>query len=54
MIKCAIDSHFVTQDIIGVTPNTFRPPYGDMDDRVRAIAMGMGLKPIIWTRDRKC
>jgi hypothetical protein len=26
-----------------------RPPYGDIDDRVRAIAMAMGLTPIIWT-----
>jgi hypothetical protein len=36
-----------------VTPNTFRPPYGDIDDRVRAIALAMGLQPIIWTRDRE-
>lgn len=26
-----------------------RPPYGDIDDRVRAIALQMGLTPIIWT-----
>lgn len=37
-------------DTIGVTPNTFRPPYGDIDDRVRAIAAQMGLTPIMWTR----
>ncbi|KII85859.1 carbohydrate esterase family 4 protein [Plicaturopsis crispa FD-325 SS-3] len=36
--------------VLGVTPTTFRPPYGDIDDRVRAIAMAMGLTPIIWTR----
>ena len=35
--------------IIGITPNTFRPPYGDIDDRVRAIAKSMGLTPILWT-----
>ncbi|KAG8696779.1 chitin deacetylase [Ceratobasidium sp. 394] len=35
--------------ITGVTPNTMRPPYGDIDDRVRAISMAMGLTPIIWT-----
>jgi peptidoglycan/xylan/chitin deacetylase (PgdA/CDA1 family) len=40
----------VIKDIIGVTPNTFRPPQGDMDDRVRAIAKAMGLTPIMWTR----
>lgn len=26
-----------------------RPPYGDIDDRVRAISLQMGLTPIIWT-----
>ncbi|KAI9636971.1 uncharacterized protein MKK02DRAFT_37340 [Dioszegia hungarica] len=39
----------VIKDVTGVTPNTFRPPYGDIDDRVRAIAAQMGLTPIIWT-----
>lgn len=39
----------VIKDATGVTPNTFRPPYGDIDDRVRAIAAQMGLTPIIWT-----
>jgi len=37
------------KDVTGVTPNTFRPPYGDLDDRVRAIAAAMGLRPIQWT-----
>ena len=39
----------VIRDTIGVTPNTFRPPYGDIDDRVRAVAAQMGLTPIMWT-----
>ncbi|PLW12230.1 hypothetical protein PCANC_18805 [Puccinia coronata f. sp. avenae] len=39
----------VIKDVLGVTPNTMRPPYGDIDDRVRFIAMQMGLTPIIWT-----
>jgi len=39
----------VIKDVLGVTPNTMRPPYGDIDDRVRFIAMEMGLTPIIWT-----
>ncbi|KAM0790666.1 hypothetical protein ACM66B_004525 [Microbotryomycetes sp. NB124-2] len=39
----------IIKDITGVTPNTMRPPYGDIDDRVRYIAMKMGLRPIIWT-----
>lgn len=27
-----------------------RPPYGDIDDRVRAISLAMGMVPVIWTR----
>ncbi|KAN0129844.1 glycoside hydrolase/deacetylase [Lactarius tabidus] len=37
------------QKVLGVTPTTMRPPYGDIDDRVRAIALAMGMVPIIWT-----
>ncbi|GAA5843059.1 hypothetical protein JCM9279_001846 [Rhodotorula babjevae] len=39
----------IIKDVTGVTPNTFRPPYGDIDDRVRYLALQMGLRPIIWT-----
>jgi hypothetical protein len=35
--------------ITGVTPTTMRPPYGDIDDRVRAISLAMNLIPVIWT-----
>ncbi|KAJ7250529.1 hypothetical protein B0H12DRAFT_1120749 [Mycena haematopus] len=38
------------QAVLGVTPTTMRPPYGDIDDRVRMIALAMGLVPVIWTR----
>jgi len=41
------------RDVIGVTPLTFRPPYGDIDDRVRAIALAMGMRPVIWTGSRE-
>ncbi|EJD55139.1 glycoside hydrolase/deacetylase [Auricularia subglabra TFB-10046 SS5] len=37
------------KDVLGVTPLYFRPPYGDIDDRVRAIARAMGLTAIMWT-----
>jgi len=40
----------VIKDVLGVTPNQMRPPYGDIDDRVRAISLAMGLTPVIWTR----
>lgn len=40
----------VIKDVLGVTPVYWRPPYGDIDDRVRAIGLAMGLTPIMWTR----
>ncbi|KAF8527955.1 glycoside hydrolase/deacetylase [Hysterangium stoloniferum] len=39
----------IIKDVIGVTPIYFRPPFGDIDDRIRAIAAAMDLIPIIWT-----
>jgi len=36
--------------VLGVTPTTMRPPFGDIDDRVRAISLAMGMVPILWTR----
>src|SRR5260221_9417721 len=52
--------------VLGVTPLTMRPPYGDigialfvfyesfihqlLDDRVRAISLAMGMVPILWTQ----
>ncbi|KZP18540.1 carbohydrate esterase family 4 protein [Athelia psychrophila] len=35
----------------GVTPTCWRPPYGDVDDRVRAIATALNLTTIVWTWD---
>lgn len=40
----------VIKDVLGVTPLYWRPPYGDIDNRVRAIGKAMGLEPIMWTR----
>lgn len=40
----------VIRQVTGVTPLTMRPPYGDIDDRVRAICKKLNLTPIIWTR----
>ncbi|KAF6751298.1 carbohydrate esterase family 4 protein [Ephemerocybe angulata] len=36
--------------VLGVTPTTMRPPFGDIDDRVRAITLAMGMVPIMWSR----
>ncbi|KAG0046730.1 chitin deacetylase [Gryganskiella cystojenkinii] len=38
-------------DTIGVTPIYWRPPFGDVDNRVRAIATQLGYKTSIWTQD---
>ncbi|KAI8995410.1 hypothetical protein BD414DRAFT_409519 [Trametes punicea] len=40
----------IIKDVTGVTPRMWRPPYGDVDNRVRAIAKAMGLQTSIWTR----
>ena len=37
--------------VVGVTPRCWRPPFGDTDDRVRAIAAGLGLRTIVWIED---
>ncbi|MCO7272795.1 MULTISPECIES: polysaccharide deacetylase family protein [Cellulosimicrobium] len=35
----------------GATPTFLRPPYGDVDDRVRSIATRTGLQVILWNLD---
>ena len=40
----------IIKDVTGVTPTFWRPPFGDVDNRVRAIATAMGLKTSLWTR----
>ncbi|TFK28125.1 glycoside hydrolase/deacetylase [Coprinopsis marcescibilis] len=40
----------IIKDTLGITPNQMRPPFGDMDERVRKISLAMGLTPIMWTR----
>jgi peptidoglycan/xylan/chitin deacetylase (PgdA/CDA1 family) len=39
------------KDVVGVTPTHWRPPYGDVDDRVRAIATALGLRTVLWSDD---
>jgi peptidoglycan/xylan/chitin deacetylase (PgdA/CDA1 family) len=36
---------------IGVIPKLFRPPYGDIDDRVRATVSALGYTVAFWTTD---
>ncbi|OBZ86107.1 Chitin deacetylase [Choanephora cucurbitarum] len=37
--------------VTGLTPRYWRPPYGDVDDRVRWIASQLGLTAVIWNLD---
>ncbi|GAA6000587.1 chitin deacetylase [Rhodotorula paludigena] len=37
------------KDVLGVTVQCWRPPYGDVDDRVRYIAQSLGMQTIIWS-----
>jgi hypothetical protein len=37
--------------VVGVTPKYWRPPFGDIDDRVRWIATQLNLTAIIWNLD---
>ncbi|KAI7865350.1 hypothetical protein BDF14DRAFT_1730571 [Spinellus fusiger] len=39
------------KEVTGVTPKCWRPPFGDVDDRVRAIAWQMGMTTVIWDED---
>lgn len=41
----------IIKDIIGVTPLCWRPPYGDVDNRIRSIAAGLNLTTILWSDD---
>ncbi|MCO5549778.1 hypothetical protein L7F22_003251 [Adiantum nelumboides] len=37
--------------IMGITPTCWRPPFGDVDDRIRAIAQSLGLRTYVWDHD---
>lgn len=37
--------------VLGITVQCWRPPYGDVDDRVRYIAQALGLQTVIWEDD---
>ncbi|GAA6003972.1 hypothetical protein JCM10207_006492 [Rhodosporidiobolus poonsookiae] len=37
------------KDVLGVTVQCWRPPYGDVDDRIRYIANALGMSTIIWS-----
>ncbi|CAO3642781.1 unnamed protein product [Cunninghamella echinulata] len=39
------------KEVTKKTPRFFRPPYGDIDNRVRDIAKALGFVPVIWNHD---
>jgi peptidoglycan/xylan/chitin deacetylase (PgdA/CDA1 family) len=39
----------IITNLIGKTPEYFRPPYGSVDDRVSDIAKALGLKIVLWS-----
>ncbi|CAO3692067.1 unnamed protein product [Rhizopus stolonifer] len=39
------------KETTGVTPKCWRPPQGDVDDRIRAIAWQMGMHTVLWDWD---
>ncbi|ORZ05869.1 hypothetical protein BCR41DRAFT_293574, partial [Lobosporangium transversale] len=38
-------------DVTGLKTKYWRPPYGDVDNRVREIARQLGYKTVIWTKE---
>ncbi|TEB23959.1 glycoside hydrolase/deacetylase [Coprinellus micaceus] len=43
--------YYTIKLVANVTPTCWRPPFGDVDNRVRAIAHGLGLRTILWKYD---
>ncbi|WOO79062.1 Chitin deacetylase [Vanrija pseudolonga] len=41
----------VIKEVVGVTPTCWRPPYGDVDNRVRVIASALNLSNVLWKND---
>ncbi|KAI5480609.1 chitin deacetylase, carbohydrate esterase family 4 protein [Pseudohyphozyma bogoriensis] len=39
------------KDILGITVRCWRPPYGDVDDRIRYIAQQLDMTTIVWEED---
>jgi len=41
----------IIQEILGMTPLKWRPPYGDIDNRIRMIAQLLNLTSVLWDHD---
>ncbi|KAF9256316.1 glycoside hydrolase/deacetylase [Marasmius fiardii PR-910] len=43
--------YYTIKLLTGATPTCFRPPQGDIDDRIRAISTALGLTNVLWEFD---
>lgn len=41
----------IIKEVLGITVTCWRPPHGDVDDRIRFIAQAHGLVTVIWDND---
>lgn len=41
----------IIKQVTGYSSRCFRPPYGDIDDRVRRIAAALELHPVMWNTE---
>ncbi|WWC93160.1 uncharacterized protein L201_008128 [Kwoniella dendrophila CBS 6074] len=39
------------KEVLGVTPTCWRPPFGDVDNRIRLIAQGLNMTNYVWSDD---
>lgn len=39
------------KELLGVTPKCWRPPFGDVDNRIRFIAAALNMTTIVWSED---
>jgi len=51
VLREIVNTSDLVEEICGVRPVLFRPPYGDTDHLVRAISRAAGCEHIIWTVD---
>lgn len=43
----------ILRDLTGLTPTLFRPPFGETDEQVGAVAARLGLLEVLWTVDSR-
>ncbi|KAJ1568680.1 chitin deacetylase [Cladochytrium tenue] len=44
-------SAMAIKEVTGIVPKYMRPPYGDLDDRVRGVLQAMGVRVVTWATD---